>query len=399
MFRRSDRRDQAPDERTLAARNAATQGFLALDDEQRAAADAVYAAAQLAGGTDRLAGAWARVSAVCDGATEAYLTATQEFPLDGTRRYSEVRAADERALRQIEAAREAVRKFRTDHSRTLDEATFALTALPRTVQEARVALVDARKAIQQAEASGVRSRRATQRLAEAEQAASGLDAADTGLRELSNLARRTLDLARSAAILAAEAPRTATSVRSSITSVATRRAAAVTKIEQIEPAMSALRREFSEPCSRDLTGSERQAGEAIAGADRALASAHARADVGDWDDAADDIATARSELGKAEGCHDAVVGRLADLRAVRADPAKEAAETRFVLRDAQRLVVDKDLVAKLGPILDAQSVRLDNAQQRLATLVHPDFWFYLTEMRGIRERVKQVVATARRGGH
>lgn len=398
MFRRSDRRDEAPDERTLAARNAATQGFLALDDEQRAAADAVHAAAQLAGGTDRLAQAWARVSTVCDGATEAYLTATQEFPLDGTRRYAEVRAADERALRQIETAREAIRRFRSDHSRTLDEATFALTALPRTVQEARVALVDARKAIQQAEASGVRSRRANERLAEAEQAASGLDASGTGLRDLSNLARRTLDLARSAATLATEAPRTAATVRSSITSVATRRAAAATKTEQIEPAMSALRREFSEPCSRDLTGAERQANEAIAAADRALTSARSRADVGDWDDAADDIAAARSELGRAESQHEAVVSRLTDMRAVRADPAKEAADTRFVLRDAQRLVVDKGLVPQLGKILDAQSVRLDNAQLRLADGVHPDYWFYLTEMRGIRERVKEVVATARRSG-
>ncbi|MFC4950606.1 hypothetical protein [Pseudonocardia sp. GCM10023141] len=396
MFRRSDRRDPSPDEATLAARNAATQGFLTLDDEQRAAADAVLAAEELTGGAGRLGEAWAQVSAVCDGATEAYLTATTEFPLDGTRRFAEVRAADERALRQIEAAREAITRFRATHARVLDEATFALTTLPRTVQEARVALVDARKAVQQAEASGVRSKRATQRLAEAEQAAVGLDAPGSGLRERSTLAKRTLDLARSAATLAAEAPRTAASVRSSITSVATRRDAATTKTAQIEPAMSALRREFSEPCSHDLVGTEQQATEAIATAERALSSARGRADAGDWDDAADDIAAARSQLGRAELLHDAVLGRLGDLRQVRADPAKEAADTRFVLRDAQRLVVDRGLVREFGQVLDAQSVRLDNAQQRL-TGVHPDYWLYLTEMRGIRDRVKEVVADARRG--
>lgn len=395
MFRRSERRDQAPDEQTLAARNAATQGFLALDDEQRAAADAVRAATELAGGSSGLSAEWAQVAAVCDGATEAYLTATQEFPLDGSRRYAEVRAADERALRQIEAAREAVRRFRSTHARPLDEAAFALASLPRTIQEARVALVDARKAVAQADASGVRSKRATQRLAEAERAATELDAAGAGLRDRAAHARHTLELARSAVTLAAEAPRTAAAVRSAITSVSTRRAAAMTKSEQIPGAMSALRREFSERCSADLTDAESEAAAAIAAADRALAAARAHADAGDWDDASDDIARARSELGRAEGRHEAVVGRLADLRAVRADPGKEAADTRFVLRDAQRLVVDRHLVAEFGPILDAQSVRLDNAQQRL-TGVHPDYWLYLSETRGIRDRVKEVVASARR---
>jgi hypothetical protein len=393
LFRRSDRRDDAPDERTRAARDEATQGFLALDNEQRATADAVHAADELSG-RRTLGEAWAQVAAVCDRATEAYLSATQEFPFDGTRPLAGARAADERALREIEAAREAIRRFRSAHSRALDEASFALTALPRTVQEARAALVEARSAVQQADASGVRSRRAAQRLAEAEQAAGQLGVDGAGLRERRALAQRALELARSAATLAAEAPRTAAAVRSALTSIATRRAAAATKAERIEPALSSLRREFSDPCSRDLTGAERQARDAIAAADKAIAAAHRHADDGDWDDASDAVVTARSELSKAEDRHDAVIDRLAELRDVRADPARHAADARFVLRDAQRLVVDRGLVADLGPILDAQSVRLENAQARL-TGVHPDYWLYLTELRGIKERVKDVVASAR----
>jgi hypothetical protein len=65
-----------------------------------------------------------------------------------------------------------------------------------------------------------------------------------------------------------------------------------------------------------------------------------------------------------------------------------------VLRDAQRLVVDRGLVAEFGPVLDAQSVRLANAEERL-TGAHPDHWLYLTELRGVRDRVKDVVARAR----
>jgi hypothetical protein len=394
VFRRSDREGGIPDERVLAARNAATQAFLALDDEQRAVADAVRTAAELGGGP-RLGQEWIAVAAIGDAATSAYLTATQEHPLDGSRPTRGAREADEQALREIERAREAIRRFRATHARTLDDAEFALKNLPRTVQDARTALVSARTAVQNAAASGVRSRRAEERLGEAERSAADLDAAGAGLRERRDAAQRTLELARSAAALAAEAPRTAQQARSALTSIATRRSAAETKAGRIAPALSALRREFSEPCSRDLTDAEAAARVAIADAEGALTEAGQLADAGEWDGAADQVTAARSALARAEDRHDAVVDRLAALRDVRADPARYAADARFVLRDAQRLVVDRGLVREFGPILDAQSVRLDNAQQRL-TGVHPDYWLYLTELRGIRERVRDVVARARR---
>jgi hypothetical protein len=390
----SSRRSDVPDDRALAARNAATQAFLALDNEQRAAAAAVAAATELGSGT-RLEKEWAQIAAAGDAATEAYLTATTEFPLDGTRPVSGARAADERAQAEIERARESIRRFHARHSRVLDDAALALDSLPRTEREARAAVVEARAAVQQADAAGLRSRRASDRLAEAERLAARLDTPAARLRDRRDTALRVRELARAASSLAADAPRTARTVRSALASIATRRAAAATKAEQIEPTMSALRREFSEPCSRDLIGSEARTREAIAAADVAIEAARRGAATGDWDDAADQVSAARSALGRAEERHDAVTGRLAELRAVRADPAKFAADARFVLRDAQRLVVDRGLVREFGPILDAQSVRLQNAQDRLSG-VHPDYWLYLTELRGITERVREVVADARK---
>ena len=395
MFRRSERRDDAPDAAALAGRAAASQAFLALDDEQRAAADAVRTADELGGGRP-LGQEWAQVARAGDRATEAYLATTAQFPLDGTGPVAGAKQADERALREIEAARETIRRFRSTHARTLDEAAHLLRGLPVAVQEARSALVAARTAVQAADASGTRSRRAAERLAEAEQAAAGIDAAG-GVREKRAAATRALELARSAVTLATEAPRAAAGVRSAFSSVATRRAAAATKADRIPAALSALRREFSEPCSVGLTDAEKKARAALTAVDRAIAQAHERADAGEWDDAADAIAEARAQLGAAEQAHDAVVGRLADLREVRADPGKLAADTRFVLRDAQRLVVDRGLIKRFGPILDAQSVRLQNAQDRL-TGVHPDYWLYLSELRGVRTRAQEVVAEARSAG-
>jgi hypothetical protein len=395
VFRsRSERRNESPDAAALEARNAVTQAFLALDDEQRAAAAAVAAAVELGTGA-RIARSWADIAAIGDAATEAYLTATRDFPLDGTGPVAGSRAADQRATAQIEKARESIRRFRATHSRVLDDAALALDSLPRTVQAARAAVVEARAAVQQAEATGVRSSRAEAQLAEAERATAALDPPGAGLRQRRDAAVRVLELARSASTLATDAPRTARSVSSALTSIATRRAAAGTKAEQIEPTMSALRREFSEPCSRDLIGSEARTREALAQADVAIETARRDADAGDWDSAADQVTAARSALSRAEDRQEAVTGRLAELRAVRADPAKFAADTRFVLRDAQRLVVDRGLVREFGPILDAQSVRLQNAQDRL-TGVHPDYWLYLTELRGITERVREVVTQARK---
>jgi hypothetical protein len=394
VFRRSDRGGELPDERVLAARNAATQAFLALDDEQRAVADAVRVAVEMSGRT-RLGQEWAEIAAMGDAATSAYLTATQEHPLDGSRPTRGARDADEKALREIERAREAIRRFRATHGRSLDEAEFAVKNLPRTLEQARTALATARTAVQNATAAGMRSRRAEERLAEAERSGAGMDGPGAGLQERMRAAQRTLELARSAASLAAEAPRAAQQVRSALTSIATRRQAAETKAGRIAPSLSALLREFSEPCSRDLMGAEALSRAAIADAERAHAEAGRRAEAGDWDEAADQVTAARSALARAEERHDAVVDRLAALRDVRADPARYAADVRFVVRDAQRLVVDRGLVRQFGPILDAQSVRLDNAQKRL-TGAHPDYWLYLTELRAIRERVRDVVAQVRR---
>src|SRR5690606_28860270 len=61
VFRRSDRGDEFPDEGVLAARNAATQAFLALDDEQRAVAEAVTVATELGSGS-RLRQEWTGIA-------------------------------------------------------------------------------------------------------------------------------------------------------------------------------------------------------------------------------------------------------------------------------------------------------------------------------------------------
>ena len=93
------------------------------------------AATELGSGT-RLEKEWAQIAAAGDAATEAYLTATTEFPLDGTRPVSGARAADERAQAEIERARESIRRFRSRHSRVLNDAALARLSVTAGVRHA-----------------------------------------------------------------------------------------------------------------------------------------------------------------------------------------------------------------------------------------------------------------------
>ncbi|MDN5933558.1 MAG: hypothetical protein L0I24_21245, partial [Pseudonocardia sp.] len=371
MFRWSDRGapDAAPDDRALAARNVATQAFLALDDEQRAAATAVDAAEEL-GSPRRLRESWAQIAVLGDQATEAYLAATTDTPPGRT-----TRAADERATAQIERAREAIRRFRSSHGRILDEAAHLVSGLPAATHEARVAVVDARSAVA---GTGVRSRRAEERLADAERSAARLDS--PGLRERRDAIARTLELAREARALALDAPRTAATVRTALSSVATRRAAAQTRTERIPPALSALRREFSEKCSRDLEGAQDRALACLDAADTAVAEAGTLAEAGDWDDAADRIAAARAELARAEERADAVTDwnvktgefiteakmgtppavRLMALVQTAALQALESAQQRQASAEAALAAAHRVALAKLLP---AQQAAIDAATQ------------------------------------
>lgn len=395
MFPWSDRRPAQPTDADLAARHAATQAFLAMDAERGGTADAVRVAEDGAPEPDgRLAREWEPVVAACDAATEAYLTAIRDFPLDGTGPTRGSRAADERALSQIERARAAIERFGAAHRRALDAAAHALATLPDAVAQARAAVVRARSEVERATAAGARSARAEDRLAEAERALPGLEDRGAGVAARRRTAGRVTELARTAADLAEDAPRRAARLRASLASVATRSAATEDKVCRLATALSDLRREFAEPCSRDLTGAEQAARAELAEAQAALARATDLTAAGDTDAATAGIAQARAALARAEERFTTVTTRLADLRAVRADPRRVLAETRFVVRDAQRLVVDRGLVDRFGRVLDAQSARLERAERGL-TGHHPDYWAYLSELRAVRDRVRGVVDDVR----
>ena len=124
------------------------------------------------------------------------------------------------------------------------------------------------------------------------------------------------------------------------------------------------------------------------------AGAQAALRTGAPESAANHLTSARALLTTAESDGDAMGDRLRVLRETRADPAAAAKATRFKLRDAQLLVVDRGLVPAWGSVLDAQAARIERAANDL-TGSHPDYWSYLQTLRSVEAFVKNVIDRVR----
>ena len=83
------------------------------------------------------------------------------------------------------------------------------------------------------------------------------------------------------------------------------------------------------------------------------------------------------------------------LRGVLADPAEMEKRVRFRLRDAQHLVVARDLVGEWGSVLDAQVARIDRIVAGLSGR-HPDYWRYHQELEQVAAFIGTIVERVRR---
>ncbi len=188
----------------------------------------------------------------------------------------------------------------------------------------------------------------------------------------------------------AAAPGRTGEAQNAVRSIATRISAVATRAEQLEPARSALLREFSAACSNDLVDNDRVAADAAAAADREVQAARGEITAGHPESALAHCGKARDHLRAADDAVDAVTDRLRSLREIRANPAAVADRVRFRLRDAQQLAMQRDLVGEWGSVLDAQVDRIDRACAALDG-VHPDYWTYTTDLEAIDSFIGGVV--------
>ncbi|WP_111765690.1 hypothetical protein [Nakamurella deserti] len=385
-----------------AARDGAVAAFLDLDTRQRFVDAAIRAVVEL-DPRSPLAREWERVEQQCFTATAEYVSVSERYDLDRTTvpaggapvdLFGATTAYQQVHTRLADAAT-AVDRFHQRHRGELDQARSAVAATPRIAEEAASAAATARRTLDAAGAfAGFRSVR--QAGSELTAAIADLDAAlaAASAQRVRAAATRVhgaaaeIDTALAAARTAGDrATTTLTSVRTRIDTVQSR-------LDRLPPVRSALLREFSEPNSADLIGNVDLAVRELGAGRAQWEAAGVAVREGRPEDAMDLSATAREHLTAAADACDALTDRLAQLRAVRDDPSTVERETRFRIRDAQRLVVDRDKVAQWGSVLDAQSRRVDVARERL-TGAHPNFWAYLGELASVTAFVRTVVERVR----
>ncbi len=399
-----------------AAQDAAVAAFLDLDTRQSYVADAIGAVAGTVpngvpgnspGGHgtsgSALVSSWQPIAQQSFDASAAYLQTAEKHSLvdpaenrpTGVDPVSAGSAFTE-VSRQLAAAAAAVDSFYQGHIEALEEARSLRAATPILASDARTAATGIEAELTAADAAGLAYPSVLNAAGELIAELSALKTAETvgNPAEIRRAAGAVQAAVANVGARIAAAKTLLPSVRSSIASVRTRIEAVTSRLESLPATRSALLREFSADCSKDLNGVDDQARTALADGRSEWTAARVSLDAGNPELAAAQLATARSRLAAAQAAADALIDRLGVLRAVRADPAEAARTTRFRLRDAQLLVVDRKLVPQWGSVLDAQAARIERAAAEL-TGRHPDYWAYVQTLRSVEAFVRGVVDKVR----
>ena len=387
-----------------AAQDGAVAAFLDLDKRQSYVSDAVDAlSGDLVSGS-ALIREWEPVKQQAFAASASYLgVAESHSPADTGERGAKVEpsvaaAAFTDVHRKLADAAVAVDGFYRRHSDELEKARSLRDATPKISADAKAAALAAEAQLTKAEQDGFGYPSVLHAAGELVDALSALKTAETvgsplEIRHAAAAVHSAADTVGARISTARSLPAT---VRGSVSSVKTRIEGVSTRLESLPATRSALLREFSADCSKDLTGADDRARRSLDQARTAWAAARNAVAAGQPEEAANQLTVARARLSAAENEGDAMGDRLRVLRETKADPTAAAKATRFKLRDAQLLVVDRGLVNQWGSVLDAQAARIDRAAADL-TGPHPDYWSYLQALHSVDAFVKNVIDRVRGG--
>lgn len=403
---RQERIEQAR-EGAVAAKDSAAGAFLALDDAHRMTQALVEAYAKVEPGqkAQRASAELAPLARASEAAQAAYIevTDTHSAPLTAPEPGLDELQAAHRAFHDaygtLESARLGLESFRAFHAAELEGRLSAVQdRVKPATQAANAALARARAAADRARQAGIVSPELDTVLARAEQLGqvvaggvfgSGAQAVVNAAQDLGVAADAVAETSERLVALKASGGGRLASSRTRLSGIEGR-------IPQARETLSYLRRTYSLPCSADLDHVPSTATQEVEAARTLLDEVAAAQDSGDWDGAARRLEEAREHLRTAEDGINAVVDRRRDLDELAADPAAELERVRFVVRDAQHLVVSAGARAPAAEpgILDSTLDRLDRAREGL-TGDHPDYWAYLVELRAVRDVVAGVVRRTR----
>ncbi|SEG59736.1 hypothetical protein SAMN04489712_10787 [Thermomonospora echinospora] len=405
--RRRGRRDtaaQAARTAALAARESAASAFYEMDQAQRYVGGRVTVFADL----DPAAAVsaqreFAALDERADAASASYIAVLDSHDLNDEERSA---AEYDAARRALTAVTEGLTKATADLNgfaarlgTRLAGLEAALDQLPPRLTAARDAVAAAEEAVSRARAAGLDAEEPAAGLTRARDTLARLSAQGLGGLGLSgalDAAEEVRRLAEAAREQAEELPKAAEKVRHSLASVRTRAQVVAGRAGPVREAMSRLLRGYSQACWQDLRNAPAAIEEGVARAQERIAEAEAHVGHGRWRQAQQAVTAARTELSAADRRAGQVTGRLAELDAAAADPAGPAEAARFVVRDAQKLVVTAGsaISPQHARTLDGLVERLEAAPQRLRG-AHPDYWAYLRELESIKTAARDVVERVR----
>ncbi|MBA9006853.1 molecular chaperone DnaJ [Thermomonospora cellulosilytica] len=388
----------------VAAREQAATAFYDMDQAQKYVGGRVTLFADL----DPAAAASARremaaLNERANATAAAYIAVLDAHDLDDLDRsaaeYEAARRALESAAGGLAGVTAELNGFAARLADRMAGLEAALERLPPRLAAARDAVAAAEAAVERARAAGLDATDPETELAQARRTLDRLSAAGlgglglSGALEAAEEVRRVADAARERA---EELPREAEKVRNSLTAVRTRVEVVAGRLDPVRAAMRDLLRGYALACWQDLKNAPEAVEEGLARARERIAEAEAHAGRGEWRQARRAVTAARTELTAADRRARQVTDRLADLNATAADPGAPAEAARFVVRDAQRLVVgaSREISPRHARTLDTLAERLEAAPDRL-TGPHPDYWSYLQELESIKTAARDVVDQVR----
>ncbi len=388
--------------RARAAQGEAALALLELDGSQRRTASHLEFLAELDGGrvADRVHDAWRPIDAAADAAVAAYLDTQERFPVEDDLEQlpaEQAVPAFARCSDRMRAAQRDVLAVPDRFAREFATLSAALDELGRLGAQAAQAVREASEAVDQATGQGWRVDPAPLARAQVLLLATQEGAAQHGLDGALKTCRDCLAAAELAGRTALDLPAQAERIRHRVAALRTRLEAVEGRASRPQDeVLSALRRRYVSSSWQDV---ERVEGQVEQTLDRSRghlgeavdASAPSRQE---WPTALAALGAAKAALDEAEVGVDGARERLALLETTEKDPATPLAHTRFLLRDAQKLVLAGPAGPPFPARLDALSRRLDTAEHQLDH-PHPDLLAYLRELAAVEDAVRRVVADVR----
>ncbi|MEU8341718.1 molecular chaperone DnaJ [Spirillospora sp. NPDC048832] len=343
------------------------------------------------------------LSEAADAASIAYISVLDAHDVDDRDRspaeYDAARRAFVACTERLQQITRDLNAFAERLQPRMARLEAALDQLPPRLAAAREAVAAAEAAVTAAREAGMDASDPEAELARARQVLAQLGSKGLGGLGLDGAIRRAeevREIAERAREAAAELPLLAQKVRNSLASVRTRADAAANRVEPVREAMRVLLRGYSQACWQDLKGAPESIEAAVTRARERLNEASAHVARAEWKQAQQALTAARTELNAADRRAGQVTGRVEELEAVAADPARPAESARFAVRDAQRLAMAQPggPAPRHAQVLDGLVERLERAPDRLGG-THPDYWAYLQELESIKTAAGDVVTRIR----